>query len=411
MDDALELPNSGPTKAVDPDAEDGNSSGEEDAADWTKLAGLNVNRPSIPRRGEKEFEPAAGGGSGLQLHVLDRARNAMVDALKATRSTSSKTISYGIWYPSLSRAHVTLSRGIHFSSMGHSAARVQRSTAQSVKRPELLPEEAIYLIERGALFCWKRENDESEEALQPEEVAGTPMSVQQAYSEMIGTENLTLERYQVYSYLKRLGYVVTRAEAPTPSYPVTRPQISKHPTSMAWFLGRFFAGYYYLYQTLRFIPSGHNVPMHSKAKPEPSHVTLPYHVFFHIYKPATPFKKTSPPPPDFSLVVINARTTPMPTLHELSSLFEELPELPPPLPRQRRPEVKQPSPTLPLQRTWYQRWLPWSSPSKDAVPPRRPNPFAALKAGKKIIIIAAVDAGNISFFRFGQGAFEEWPMM
>jgi tRNA-splicing endonuclease subunit Sen54 len=34
----------------------------------------------------------------------------------------------------------------------------------------------------------------------------------------------------------------------------------------------------------------------------------------------------------------------------------------------------------------------------------------ALKQGKKMIVVAAVDAGNISFYRFGQGAFEEWTM-
>lgn len=45
-------------------------------------------RPVIPKRGEKDFEPSAAGGSGLQMHVLDRARAAMFEALKATRSTS-----------------------------------------------------------------------------------------------------------------------------------------------------------------------------------------------------------------------------------------------------------------------------------------------------------------------------------
>jgi tRNA-splicing endonuclease subunit Sen54 len=34
----------------------------------------------------------------------------------------------------------------------------------------------------------------------------------------------------------------------------------------------------------------------------------------------------------------------------------------------------------------------------------------ALRQGKKIVIVAAVDAGIVSFFRFGEGAFEEWPM-
>lgn len=47
-----------------------------------------VARPVIPKRGEKDFEPKPGGGSGLQVHVLDRARAAMFDALRTTRTTS-----------------------------------------------------------------------------------------------------------------------------------------------------------------------------------------------------------------------------------------------------------------------------------------------------------------------------------
>lgn len=63
-----------------------------------------------------------------------------------------------------------------------------------LKRLELLPEEALYLVERGSMFCWK---EEEAEVLKPEGVDGTPMTVQQAYAEMIGREGLTLEKYQV----------------------------------------------------------------------------------------------------------------------------------------------------------------------------------------------------------------------
>ena len=69
-----------------------------------------------------------------------------------------------------------------------------------LKRLELLPEEALYLVERGALFCWKEHElfSENTQQMSPlEDVEGSPMSVQQAYAEMIGRENLTLERYQV----------------------------------------------------------------------------------------------------------------------------------------------------------------------------------------------------------------------
>ena len=45
-------------------------------------------RPVIPKRGEKDFEPTQGGGSGLQRHNLERARSAMFDTLRSTRTIS-----------------------------------------------------------------------------------------------------------------------------------------------------------------------------------------------------------------------------------------------------------------------------------------------------------------------------------
>lgn len=45
-------------------------------------------RPVIPKRGEKDFEPAQGGGSGLQRHNLERSRSAMFDTLRSTRTIS-----------------------------------------------------------------------------------------------------------------------------------------------------------------------------------------------------------------------------------------------------------------------------------------------------------------------------------
>lgn len=116
----------------------------------------------------------------------------------------SKGISYGIWHPVLGRTHVTIPRGIHFSTMGHSAPRPtldENGATKIHKRLELLPEESIYLIERGALFCWKECDIDTSRLQGFEGFSGVPMSVQQAYAEMIGSENLTLEKFQVW-----LGY-------------------------------------------------------------------------------------------------------------------------------------------------------------------------------------------------------------
>jgi hypothetical protein len=47
---------------------------------------MGIARPVIPRRGEKEFEPAP--GSGLQEYSLARSREAMVNALRGVRGMS-----------------------------------------------------------------------------------------------------------------------------------------------------------------------------------------------------------------------------------------------------------------------------------------------------------------------------------
>jgi tRNA-splicing endonuclease subunit Sen54 len=73
----------------------------------------------------------------------------------------------------------------------------------------LLPEEAIYLLERGTIdIRWPIDEDEGEEE-------GLPMSLQGAYAAFLGEEEggLTFERYSVYAGLKRSGYTVHRASS------------------------------------------------------------------------------------------------------------------------------------------------------------------------------------------------------
>ncbi|KAK7031218.1 tRNA-splicing endonuclease subunit sen54 [Paramarasmius palmivorus] len=437
MDDTLAQPNAEPKKPlgdnVDENEEESSGDEEEGGLDWTKLLPQSA-RPVIPKRGEKEFEPSGEGGSNLQQFILNRARNAMFEALRTTRTISPKSLSYGIYHPELARVSVPIARGQIISALGHSAPRptiLPDGTTKIQKRLELLPEEAIYLIERGSLFCWREsqvpfaavyDGPPSENPF--ELIAGAPMTVQQAYSELLGKEDLTLEKYQVYAYLKRLGYAVTRTVPPNEHYPAAAPFPSmKLPTppapgrtimqrirdtfsfipnfinhllgqrSFSWWapvrLGRWIFGkitYGDIFRRLRFIPAGHSIPLYTP--PEKTHILpdSPYKFFFNFYKPPTPFKKSTPGPPDYQVAVVNARTTPMPSLHELTALYDISPELPIPPPKYRKP-------------------LP------PGAPPRGPNPFSALRAGKKTVVVAVVDAGNVGFFRFAQGEWGEWPMV
>ncbi|KAF8576686.1 hypothetical protein K439DRAFT_1366508 [Ramaria rubella] len=457
MDDALERPSADPQRQQE---EDNEVSGEEDEGpDWTKIKSFasSSSRPSLPKRGDKEFEPAANGPTNLQAHSLNRARDAMFSALKGEREISNKSVSYAVWYPELARAHVTQMRGVLFNGIGHSVARPapNEGGGKVHKRTELLPEETLYLVERGSMFCWKdepnalphrneiKEHDEHE-------LRGSPMSVQQAYIEMIGRDDLTLDRYHTYAYLKRLGFNVLRANPPTPSYPAAATVLqSRQPHPLIRFFNPFLKllsrlrswlfgtidwwrplhfgwlgcarDYASVYRALRIIPSGHKIPLHPPVHSPPK--STPYEIFYNVYKPTTPFRKSAPPPPDFSVVVVNARTTPLPSLHELTHLWSFLPESGPPVPRQRNPakappklETARPAPAQSHSPTTISRlfsWLVGRKPDKSekGPPTRKPHPFAVLKGGKKTIIIGVVDSGTVGFFRFGMGAFEEMPMI
>ena len=304
----------------------------------------------IPRRGEKDFEPrntiGTGTGTKLQQHLLDKSRNAMFTALTGARGTNSRSMSHAIWLPGIARAHVIHARGKHFATLGASVSR-----DGSKKRLELLPEEALYLFERGSLFCWKQS---SPDAVYPEELEddtpapGQPMSVQQGYAEMLGHENLSLDHYQVYAYLKRLGYNVLRTSSPTP------PLVSWWRRCVSallqpfravrnglalfleipiwkrrdWWRPRLYHGWLFprnysqlcftlsltsphapssdeLFSRLQFIPRGHGLPLNSRYTDSKQNKT-PYKIFFDVYKPAVTFRRTDEqrPAPSFQVVVI-----------------------------------------------------------------------------------------------------------
>jgi len=77
--------------------------------------------------------------------------------------------------------------------------------ADTTGRLHLLPEEALYLVERGNLdLRWPAGHYDGYNE-------GMPFSLQSAYAVLIGKLGLTLERYTVYTGLKRSGYIVHRA--------------------------------------------------------------------------------------------------------------------------------------------------------------------------------------------------------
>jgi tRNA-splicing endonuclease subunit Sen54 len=99
--------------------------------------------------------------------------------------------------PQYSLAKVVDARGTVFDTVGFTVRR-QNDTH---KRLELLPEEVLYLVERGSMLCWRESPNapprEEDDIYDPVKPIGEPMSVQQCFAEMLGVEGINLERYQV----------------------------------------------------------------------------------------------------------------------------------------------------------------------------------------------------------------------
>ena len=162
-------------------------------------------------------------------------------ALSVPRVHHPKNHILGRFEPSTCMVVVDRPKGPHFRTVGR---------AKGVK-VWLLPEEALYLLERGSLDVrWpvSADGEEGEDdvdsgddgsgdegtlvsgrgdmeglketrvsGMDVEEQEGIPMSLQGAYTAFLGMQldgpdKLTLEQYVVYTSLKRLGYIVMRAK-------------------------------------------------------------------------------------------------------------------------------------------------------------------------------------------------------
>jgi len=96
----------------------------------------------------------------------------------------------------------------------------------------------------------------------------------------------------------------------------------------------------------------------------------------------------------------SARTTPLPTLVELESLFAAI------------PLISSTAPTASkIVRIWSRVQRLWNRKHSPAHLVKPVNPFFALKSGKRSVVLAVVDAGTTTMFRFVDGRFEEWPMV
>ena len=120
---------------------------------------------------------------------------------------SSKSISHALLTPNSPYPRVLVSRGHLLDSMGITVRPATPPSRRVRGRIELLPEEALYLLERGSLQIWVGKEAETEEEEKAgvgewvEQVYGVggavELSVMEGFAAFIGKDGLSWERYQV----------------------------------------------------------------------------------------------------------------------------------------------------------------------------------------------------------------------
>ncbi|EGO56284.1 hypothetical protein NEUTE1DRAFT_31253, partial [Neurospora tetrasperma FGSC 2508] len=438
----------------------------------------NISAQTI-RKGEKDFESH---GTRAQASALDASRDAMRDVLSYTRVHNTKSASGWCrgWYfpdwwkdwpedweqqkskrgkegggeedeeekdrklpPLHVRDRVVLLEHTNVASQSLGRAVTGLPKDRPARGREwLLPEEALYLVERGSLDLWwptrgieevfpadgsapaaaattsaKGEGEQTEEDEEDEDDEykyGLPLSLQAAYALLIGEDGergkVSLQKFQVFSHLKRAGYNVIRA--PTNPLPVqddtqltTTTQPASKPKSVTeWLISclpqskssptdsppygplvppGFYRSYNTIYNYLSLRPSStsssasptadnQSQKTQSPESDSDSDSNSPYKIHYHIYKASTKFTRTRPPPPDFYISVISAKDTSIPTLSEISSLLASAPA--------DFPKAE---------------WL--------AGGPARL--YARLKHGYRNVLLAVNDHGVINYMRFAEGGF------
>eukprot|EP00066_Takifugu_rubripes_P013349 XP_011602615.1 PREDICTED: tRNA-splicing endonuclease subunit Sen54 isoform X1 [Takifugu rubripes] len=136
----------------------------------------------IPIRGQKDFFP---NDSEHQKQRLEQSLKEHWSLLAEERVERLRNLAKANWIPSEQIVELQTPAGKFWQTMGFSSEGKQR----------LLPEEALYLMECGNLQVFYQD---------------LPFSIQDGYESFLSPSTVSLQQYQVFAHLKRLGYVVHR---------------------------------------------------------------------------------------------------------------------------------------------------------------------------------------------------------
>lgn len=150
----------------------------------------------IPQRthGQKDFIPD---NSEEQAERLRLCREEQWLLLSEERVERLGSLVKAQWKPQEGIVELKSNAGKFWHTMGH----VEQG------KQLLYPEEALYLLECGSILLYYRDQ---------------PLSIQESYEVLLTSRTIPLHHYQVYSHLKRLGYIVIRFDPSTICNPYER---------------------------------------------------------------------------------------------------------------------------------------------------------------------------------------------
>ncbi|XP_054831234.1 tRNA-splicing endonuclease subunit Sen54 [Eublepharis macularius] len=158
-----------------------------------ELLAVRTRDHKIPQRshGQKDFMPD---GSEEQQEKLCQCRDEQWQLLREERVERLGSLVKAEWKPLEGIVELKSPAGKFWHTMGYTEHGKQC----------LLPEEALYLLECGSIQLFYKD---------------LPLSVQEAYENLLSQMSVSLLKYQVFSHLKRLGYIVQRFRSSTIATP------------------------------------------------------------------------------------------------------------------------------------------------------------------------------------------------
>jgi tRNA-splicing endonuclease subunit Sen54 len=387
----------------------------------------------IPKRGDKEFQPD---GTSFQKDALHQSRDAMYAALQTVRGHHMKQDLRGVWLPSNGHAVVAHPKGNYFRDVGTPFNIPKRVSGGLI----LNSLEAVFLVERGSLVLHLDDGRYEDYLYNSTEITGFDYDVLEvldlAYLYSIAFDgHYSLDQYQVYSYLKRLGYLIQPFRQISKQHVLTKePQwlvssiisrlnmpmiirnvftkitmglrswgILAYPiNSSLHYATKHYFNYTSIFQSLKLIPTSKPLETtKTDLKRDPQ-----YKLSFNVWKPTPSFSKKNPPSPDFQICIVNIDRMGPPKLHSILALFNEVnyQSQPKVVPKFKKKNTLPPSKReLRLQRHAERQ-------AKLDEPIQTRNKYLKLrdeklKFGVRTFIVAIISNGIMNFVTFNEGDF------